>query len=180
MSWLGFFIVVVVLLIGYFTGTLRLRPTGLLSRTQPDFIAQNRLTTIVPFFLAFMGFGLFSTFGYNGIWYRLTTDLDGAIVSRQDLPRTPSTHPATVYQIVQGDNSVTKYTAIGGDASLPRNLRVGARIVKRKWELSWTLNGERVDDFPLPMYVGFLGLATVLWSTAGYLAWRGRAAGKTP
>ena len=41
MSWLGLFIVVVVLLIGYFTGTLRLRPTGLLSRTQPDFIAQK-------------------------------------------------------------------------------------------------------------------------------------------
>jgi hypothetical protein len=177
MGWTGFVITVTVLLIGYFTGTLR--PTGLLSR-QPNLTGVSLFARILPLFLLLAGLGLFWTFGYNGIWHRLQIDLDGTIVSRQDLPQTPSTHgPTTVYKLKQSDGSLVEYTASRNDASLPRTPPIGGRLIKRRGEFSYLLSGERVDDFPLPAYVGFLAVALVCWVGAGLMLRRDRSASKS-
>jgi hypothetical protein len=47
------------------------------------------------------------------------------------------------------------------DASLPRNMPVGARIVKRPRSVSYERDGQRVSDFSLLFYVLMLGVAAV-------------------
>jgi hypothetical protein len=112
---------------------------------------------IAPWRLLLVALGMFWTFGYNGIWHRLGIDLEGKVTARQDFPQNEHTHgPTTLYTLQGSDGSIHEYTASRVDPSLPRTIPVGAYLIKRKGELSYRLNGARVDDFPLVAYVGFL------------------------
>jgi hypothetical protein len=159
------------LLVGYFTGTLRL--TGLWSRT-PSILtgAQQRLLLQLWFLIA-IPFIIFWTFGYNGMWQRLQTELDGTITDRQDFPQTSQTHgPTAVYKVRRGDGSLIQYTTTVGDDSLPRTMPVGAHIAKQKWELSYSLNGQRVDDFPLTFCIVLFAIGVVCLIRAAVLVRR--------
>jgi hypothetical protein len=165
-------ITIAVVATGLLTGLLR--TTGIVGRTQPTRAFQLRSALI--FILAIIGFGLLWEVGYEGMWYRLQTKLDGTIIDRQDLPQSRQTHgPKTLYKIRRGDRSLGEYLALDhNDFSLPRTMPVGGSVVKRKWELSYTLNGQRVDDFPLPAYLALLAAGFLCLSGAVVLSVRGQ------
>jgi hypothetical protein len=133
---------------------------------------RERLRDLAPGMLIVIALGLFWTFGYNGIWQRLQIDLDGKVTARQDYPQTRYTHgPQTVYTLQRSDGSIGEYTATRNDPSLPRTIPIGASVTKKKWELSYLLNGQRVDDFPIFAYVAFLVVGVVsLIATSIWLA----------
>jgi hypothetical protein len=158
--------------IGYFIGVMR--PTGFLSQTRPKsgyaFPVRPALTL---FALGMLGFTV-----YNG-WSRLATDIDGKVIARQELPKTPQNHGAkTVYTFEHRDGTHSEYTADGNDASLPQTFPIGASLVKRKWELGYTLNGQRVDDFPIIGFWLFISVGLAVLAGAAFL-FRSRNTGAT-
>ena len=58
----------------------------------------------------------------------------------------------TDYQILQGDGTVIRYRASANDPALSREIPVGTKLVKNRWELSYTLDGREVKDFPIGAY----------------------------
>jgi hypothetical protein len=95
-------------------------------------------------------------FGYETVGLRLSIDLNGLIVDRQTIPRNWSTHgTGTVYTVRADNGTMQRYVAGATDGSLPRDIPLGARIAKRKWELSYTLNGTRVLNFPIVFMPSF-------------------------
>jgi hypothetical protein len=131
------------------------------------------------FFALFILWG----FGYATLWVRLTTAIDGVVVSRQYLPRTPWIHGSGMrYVILKADSTTQEYVAGGTDASLSRNIPAGVRLQKRKWELSYSVDGKRIDDFPRYFYSVILAgaLALLFWGShqsVKLAAWR---SGKDP
>jgi hypothetical protein len=117
----------------------------------------EQLRRQVPLFVTLVGLGLLWTFGINGLWERLQIDLDGTIIAREDHPPSPHTHgPTTAYMLRRADGSLGDYVATANDPSLPRTLPIGTHVTKRRWELSYRQNDERIDDFPQFAYVGFI------------------------
>jgi hypothetical protein len=57
-----------------------------------------------------------------------------------------------MYTVRADDGATQRYVAGADDGSLPRDIPLGARITKRKWELSFILNGTRVLNFPIVFY----------------------------
>ena len=171
MSLTTLFITAAFLLVGYFTGTLRL--TGLWSRTPSILTGAQQRLLLQLWFLVFIPLGIFWTFGYNDIWQRLQTELDGTITAREDFPQTPQNHgPTVVYKVQRSDSSLIQYTAGPGDDSLPRTMPVGAHIAKQKWELSYRLNDQRVDDFPLTFCVVLFAIGVLCLIRAAMLVRR--------
>jgi hypothetical protein len=81
-------------------------------------------------------------------------------VSKEYLPPNAWTHGSgTRYVIRKPDGSKLEYVAGATDASLSRNIPVGAELEKRKWELSYSVNGKRIKDFPASFYFAILGAA---------------------
>jgi hypothetical protein len=152
--------------LGYFAGIVR--PTGLLSRRQGRW----------PQFPIYLVIGLFGVgalgSGGNMFWDRLQTEIEGKVVARQDIPKTPQNHgPIVVYAFERSDGARNEYTAPPGDGPLPQNLPIGAFLVKRKWELGYTLNGERVDDFPIIFSLIFMSIGLACLVAAMIMLLRG-------
>jgi|SRR5271155_3095329 hypothetical protein len=106
-------------------------------------------------------------FGYETVGLRLGIALDGVVISRQELPRNWYTHgTGTAYVVRADDGTDQSYVAGATDGSLPRSLPLGAHVTKRKWELSYLLNGKRVEDFPVMFYAVVLAgaLVCLVWS----------------
>lgn len=131
-----------------------------------------------PFPITLFALFILWGFGYQTLWARLTTHVDGIVTSRVYLPRTWWTHgPGTKYLILQVDGTTNEYVAGCTDASLSRAIPVGTKLRKLKWELSYSVNGSRVDDFPRYFYFLILSgaVALLLWSRHQSLklaAWR--------
>jgi hypothetical protein len=118
---------------------------------------REALRKIAPGMVIIVAIGIFWTFGYNGVWHRLQIDLEGKVTTRQDFRQTTATHgPTTHYALLNGDGTIREYTATTADPSLPRTIPIGAHVMKRKGELFYFLNGERIDDFPLTAYIVIL------------------------
>ena len=98
-------------------------------------------------------------FGFQTVGARLTTELDGLVVSSQDVPAGRGPRYSTEYTLRGPDGGQRIYVAGATDASLPRSLPVGTYLRKKKWRLSYTENGEIVNDFPISFYVLTLGIA---------------------
>ena len=106
-------------------------------------------------------------FGYETVWQRLALELDGTVIARREIPQTWASHgPATAYVVRGADGRGHDYVSGGNDASLPGNIPIGTGIEKHKWALSYSLNGVRIDDFPIYFYSAWYGvaLACVLWA----------------
>jgi len=117
-------------------------------------ISREWLRDAAPGMLLILAIGIFFTVGYNGLWHRLQIDVDGTVTARQDFQRTSSTHgPTTRYTLKKDDGTVRTYMATSSDPSLPRTIPIGVHVTKRKGETFYFLNGRRVDDFQLKVYV---------------------------
>ena len=107
-------------------------------------------------------------FGANEIVQRLLIELDGIVISSQT---STGNRQATTYVFRSTDGGQHQYVAGPTDQSLPRRLPVGTRITKRKYDLGWERDGQRVNDFPLYFYVGACGIGGMLAYWA-FFQWR--------
>ena len=106
-------------------------------------------------------------FGYNTVGLRLGIELEGVVMSRQVIkPEWYQHGTATVYVVLGRDGNYEKYVAGANDGSLPRNLPLGAHIVKERWHLCYLINDKKICDFPMGFYAAFLSAAIVgvAWS----------------
>ena len=119
-----------------------------------------------PFvFLAFSLWILYG-FGYATLFQRLTTQLEGVILSSHDVHSPNNPRYVTEYVVRCPDGRESTYVAGSSDASLPQSMPVGTTIRKRKWRVDYERDGEDVNDFPTAVYVLTLGAAIVglVWS----------------
>jgi hypothetical protein len=113
-----------------------------------------------PVVLIVFGLWILWGFGFETVGTRLMTNLEGTIISSQDIPYPPApARHGTEYTFRTPDGENVRYIAGATDASLPRNIPVGTYIKKRRWSLSYERNGQKIDDFGTPFYAGFLSFA---------------------
>ena len=116
----------------------------------------------------FLGFSLLLLygFGYETLYQRLITQVEGVVVSSRDVHTPNNPRYVTEYTFRTPDGHETTYTAGSSDASLPQSMPVGTTIRKHKWSLDYERDGENVSDFPAALYVLTLGaaLALLVWS----------------
>ena len=131
-----------------------------------------------PLITSFKGGILFLCFAWGGglVWFSLSTtlsraliEIDGTIMESENeliFPNQPElryTHYYSTYTIEpSGGGDRIQYVACNNDNSLARDLPVGTRIEKRKWERTYQVNGEIVDDFDLRGYIDFFCVGAVL------------------
>jgi hypothetical protein len=103
--------------------------------------------------------------GFQVAWPRLILQVEGKVVSSQDVPSTGAPRYATYYLIQAPNGQIFPYVAGCTDASLPRSLPVGTNIIKRRWEWKPRLNGAGPSDNTTIFYLAASGTAI------GCLAW---------
>ena len=96
-------------------------------------------------------------FGFETVGLRLWIDVDGTVTSSTDLPDRRAARYATDYTIRGPDGHESTYTAGATDASLARSLPVGTRLIKRRWELGYFVDGRWIA-FPVYFYGPVLAL----------------------
>jgi len=79
-------------------------------------------------------------FGFQTLWVRYTTELEGVVVYSHHTSRTP--RYGTEYVIRDASGHDTHYVAGATDASLDRSIPVGSRIEKKWGQLGYALDGE--------------------------------------
>jgi hypothetical protein len=122
-----------------------------------------------------MGILLFSVYvigvfgGTLGI--RLWTQLDGVVVTSQDIPARGDPRGVTEYTLRGPDGRESRYTAGPLDPLLPRSMLVGTYLKKKRWRVDYERDGGQVNDFSLPLYLAVLtvGFSCLSWS---FLLWR--------
>ena len=116
----------------------------------------------------FLGFSLFMVyaFGYETLYQRMTTELEGVVVSSHDVHSPSNPHYVTEYVFRSPNGREATYVAGSSDASLPQSMLVGTTIRKRKWHLDYERDGQNVSDFPTARYVLTLvaAVAGLVWS----------------
>lgn len=105
-------------------------------------------------------------FGYQTLFTRLLTDVEGTVISTRDIPYplAPARY-GTEYVFKSPEGRTVSYIAGPTDASLPRSMPVGTYIKKRRWHFSYERNGQPVDQFGIILYLAFLAVAV------GCLVW---------
>jgi hypothetical protein len=118
---------------------------------------------VVPVLL--FGIWILWGFGYETVWQRYATAVDGVIVSCHDDPSTGAPRYASEYVVRDDLGHDQTYVAGPTDASLERSLSVGTRIEKRWGQLGYRVNGEWIA-FPAFFYSGMLAIALfcVAWA----------------
>jgi len=119
---------------------------------------------------------IFLVFGYETVWRRFVTEVDGVVISSRDVPSTGAPRYGTEYVIRDENGRDHSYIAGATDASLARSLPVGTSIKKEWGRLDYTVNG-RTLRFPIYFYSAILGVAAFcfLW---GLVQWRSSRDGK--
>jgi hypothetical protein len=116
----------------------------------------------------FLGFSLFMlyAFGYETLYQRLNTQLEGVVVSSRDVHSPNNPRYVTEYIVRSQGGRETTYVAGSSDASLPQSMPVGTTISKRRWHVDFERDGQRVSDFPTALYILTLGVAAagLVWS----------------
>ena len=105
-------------------------------------------------------------FGYESLWARLVTNVEGIVISARDIPSplAPARH-GTEYVLRAADGRSVTYIAGATDASLARNMPIGTTIKKQRWHLSYERDGQKVEDFSIAFY------AVTLSAAVGVLVW---------
>jgi hypothetical protein len=83
----------------------------------------------------------------------------------------------TSYLVRTSSNAIVKHHAGPVDYDLRRYLPVGAVIDKKKWEFSYTVDGQLVDNYPSNFFYGvfFAGLLIFFGSyLPEFIDWRSR------
>jgi hypothetical protein len=109
-------------------------------------------------------------FGYQTVWERFTTQIDGVVISSRDIPSKSKPRYGTEYVIRGSDGQEQRYYAGVTDATLKRSMPVGTRIRKKWGEVGYEMNGAWVG-FPILFYMAIFGVACgcLLWAA---LQWR--------
>jgi len=126
-----------------------------------DTSGQQRIT-YGPLLLAVLAW----LFAGSETYQRADLELNGTIVSANTTCMQPwNNRCATAYIFKARDGSRQRYVAGPTDQALPRRLPVGTVLVKDRWTLSYSLNGRKIDDFPILFYCGVLvlGLGGFAW-----------------
>jgi hypothetical protein len=122
-----------------------------------------------PIVLSLFGLWILWGFGYQTLWVRLMTRVEGTVVSARDIPYplAPARH-GTEYVLRTREGDTGRYVAGATDASLPRNIPVGSYITKQRWQLSYEQDNHRIDNFSIPFYGAMLSVAVgiLVWAAA--------------
>ena len=102
---------------------------------------------------------------------RLLLEENGTITAREV---TTSYRPAAIYTLRTPNGGNRTFISGPTNASLPRDLKIGSNLTKRKWELGYSINGNYVLDFPIGFYLGVLVLGIGLLFVSVRLAIRQR------
>ena len=105
---------------------------------------------------------------------RAVIEVNGTIIEARKEPYFPddprwahlrNTRYACIYTIESssGDDNI-QYIAHQNDKTLAQDLPIGMKIEKKKWEITYKLNNEIIEDFPTQNYinVGCLGVLFVI------------------
>ena len=102
---------------------------------------------------------------FSPLWFRLNTELDGVVVSAQDIPPTRGPRYATKYTLRRPDGRMSDYVAGATSDSLPRSMPIGTYLRKPKWTLYYERDGQRLES-------GFPWFAALFGCTAFFfLGW---------
>ena len=106
-------------------------------------------------------------FGYETVWKRYSTEVEGVVISSQNVPQEGGPRYVTEYIVRSADGRDFRYVAGPTDASLQRGLQPGTRIRKLWGRLDYEVNGNPMS-FPVPFYSAIVGLALfcLLWAAA--------------
>lgn len=108
-----------------------------------------------PYFALFL-FGLM--IGFMGVaepYERLAINVDGRISSVvTECVEPQHSRCATVYVVETPSGVKQTYIAGPTDHSLKRYLPVGTVLQKRRWKLSYQINDQEIEDFPIGFYAG--------------------------
>jgi len=114
---------------------------------------QSRRWWVIALFAAWAFYAGASSFAD-----RLLTTVDGTIILSRT---TPGVRPVTYYTFLAPDGQQMHLVAGPTDGSLPRKMPVGTVIQKRKFELAYARNGQRVNDFPLGFQVLWIAVSLI-------------------
>lgn len=131
--------------------------------------APNRQWIILLVFAGWIVWG----FGYQTVWQRFTTQLEGTVTSSRDVPETGAPRYATNYVIRGSDGNDQTYVAGPTDGSIERSIPVGAHIRKEWGQLGYEVNGRWIA-FPIAFYVATLGVTALLVVAALRSWWQER------
>jgi hypothetical protein len=89
-----------------------------------------------PIMLVLIALWILWGFGYQTLFTRLMTDVEGTVISTQDIPYplAPARH-GTEYVFKNPEGRTLNYIAGPTDASLPRSMPVGHLHQKTAWAL---------------------------------------------
>lgn len=110
-------------------------------------------------------------FGFQTLWVRYTTELEGVVVYSHDTPSKGTPRYATEYVIRDASGHDADYVAGATDASLDRSIPVGSRIEKKWGQFSYELDGQR-RSFPVAFYSAIMGVAVFVLFWAALLQCR--------
>jgi hypothetical protein len=105
-------------------------------------------------------------FAGSEIYERAAIELNGTVVSSETSCMQPANNRCATQYIVEAPGQLRQtYIAGPTDKALPRRLPVGTVINKDKWQLSYSINGREVNDFPVVFYstILMLGLMCAVW-----------------
>ncbi len=111
---------------------------------------------------------LLVVFSLTQIGYRLAIDLSGIITKAEKVQseKGPLGNPQryfTEYLVLHNATGETNhYRAKGNDVALSRNLEVGSEVEKKKWRLSYSVDGVVMEDFPTLFYGAILLVGSIL------------------
>jgi hypothetical protein len=110
-------------------------------------------------------------FGFQTLWARYTTAVEGTVISSQDVPSKGAPRYTTEYVVRGADGHDYQYVAGATDASLERSIPVGSHVQKKWGQLGYELNG-RWESFPVYAYSATFGAAFFAIFWAALLQWR--------
>jgi hypothetical protein len=110
-------------------------------------------------------------FGFQTLWKRYTTELEGVVISSRDEPSKGAPRYTTEYIVRDASGRDARYVAGATDASLDRSIAVDSRIEKKWGQLGYELNGQW-RSFPVGFYCAVLGAAFFALFWAALVQWR--------
>jgi hypothetical protein len=110
---------------------------------------------------------IFWSLGIETVGRRLTTEIDGVVIARQEIPREWYTPRKSGIAYIVRSNGLNHEVVSGWtDDAIPHYVPVGVHLVKHKWEMTYLANGRPVGDFPWLFYSAMfgIGLGCLLWA----------------
>ena len=96
---------------------------------------------------------IFFLLGASEIARRLIIEVAGEVVEKEVSCSKPFNNRCVArYVILSKEGGRLFYSAGPNDHSLSRRIEIGNIVHKRKWEVDYLVNGNRVNDFPVLFY----------------------------